>query len=235
MANSYFRFKQFTVEQDRCAMKVSTDACIQGAWTPVGPAVRRILDVGTGTGLLSLMLAQRCNAYIDAVEIDAAAAAQAADNVNSSPWADRINLVQEDILAYCPANKYDMVIINPPFFVNSLQGPDSRRNTARHLNYLTISSLCNAIYSCMHELSYLSILLPVNESGVWISALEQTGLKCFKKLFIHPREGKEPNRVIMLLDQRHTHLQNDEGFYIKNLDGTYTTEMKNLLSAFYLH
>src|SRR5690606_2219536 len=98
MSNSYFRFKQFTVHQEHCAMKVSTDACIQGAWTPIGAQVKNILDIGAGTGLLSLMLAQRQpQAKIDAIELDAAAAQQAAQNIAASPWADWVAVITGDI------------------------------------------------------------------------------------------------------------------------------------------
>src|ERR1700739_4799939 len=101
MGNSYFQFKQFTIAQDRCAMKVTTDACIQGAWTPLRPGIRRALDVGAGTGLLSLMLAQRNpDIIIDAIEADPAAAAQAAENAASSTWRDRVNIICADARDY---------------------------------------------------------------------------------------------------------------------------------------
>eukprot|EP01136_Pigoraptor_vietnamica_P012822 Opistho-1_new@53158 len=117
MSNHYFQFKQFTIHQDKCAMKVSTDACIQGAWTPIANDVVHVLDIGTGTGLLSLMLAQRnSNIHIDAIELDADAARQAQENISASPWADRVDVMQGDVTAYQFAKQYDMVICNPPFF-----------------------------------------------------------------------------------------------------------------------
>src|SRR5437763_1278410 len=115
MSQSYFQFKQFTIHQDHCAMKVSTSACIQGAWTPIPDNAGSALDVGTGTGLLSLMLAQRApQLSIDSIEIDAIAAAQANENVHQSPFADHIHLMQCDAKEYNPEKKYDLIICNPP-------------------------------------------------------------------------------------------------------------------------
>ncbi|MGN6568280.1 MAG: tRNA1(Val) (adenine(37)-N6)-methyltransferase, partial [Flavipsychrobacter sp.] len=133
MSNQYFQFKQFRIEQDKCAMKVSTDACIQGAWTPIHDHVRHVLDIGTGTGLLSLMLAQRDpRMHIDAVELDEQAATQAKENIVSSPFSERIDIIHGDAKEYQANQQYDLIICNPPFFQNSLLGDNSKRNTARH-------------------------------------------------------------------------------------------------------
>jgi tRNA1Val (adenine37-N6)-methyltransferase len=133
MANSYFDFKQFRIEQGNCGMKVSTDACIQGAWTPVPHGACRILDAGAGTGLLSLMLAQRApEVMIDALEIDEAAAIQAGENISASAFADRIHIHHQDVRSFQPEDQYDLIICNPPFFINSLNSPEAARNLARH-------------------------------------------------------------------------------------------------------
>jgi tRNA1Val (adenine37-N6)-methyltransferase len=139
MANSFFQFKQFIIHQDRCAMKVTTDACLFGAWVAkeVGgqkSEVETILDIGTGTGLLSLMLAQKTNATIDSVEIDEAAAEQAQENANASLWKDRIFVMPGDAkdMAYTFCKNFDIIISNPPFYENELTSSDHQKNLAHH-------------------------------------------------------------------------------------------------------
>src|SRR5262245_25570320 len=123
MSNTFFQFKQFRIEQDKCAMKVSTDACIQGAWTPIEENVRNVLDIGTGTGLLSLMLAQRKPGIrIEAIEIEEQAYKQAAENVAYSPWAEQIHVIPGDVRNDSLNRKFDLIVCNPPFFQNSLLG-----------------------------------------------------------------------------------------------------------------
>src|SRR5574344_2567439 len=133
MSNSYFRFKQFSVFQERCAMKVGTDGVLLGAWAKVD-AANRILDIGTGTGLVALMLAQRSTAMITAVEIDEEAAIQAEENFCQSPWANRFEVVNSDITSYETDALFDVIVSNPPYFVDSLQCPDGQRSLARHLS-----------------------------------------------------------------------------------------------------
>ena len=132
MPNPYFQFKQFTVRHDKCAMKVGTDGVLLGAWAPVQD-VKRILDVGAGSGLISLQLAQRNpEAVITSVEIDPAAAAQAQENIQSSPWSNRMEVVCCDFRKYHPEDKFDLIVSNPPYFVDALRCPDNQRCMARH-------------------------------------------------------------------------------------------------------
>ena len=142
MSNPYFQFKQFTVWHDKCAMKVGTDGVLLGAWASVQNA-HKILDVGTGTGLVALMLAQRSlpDADIIALEIDEAAAGQARENVTRSPWKERVEVVQTDFRDYQSSDKFDVIVSNPPYFVDSLECPDQQRNAARH-NGSSLPSYC---------------------------------------------------------------------------------------------
>ena len=141
MSNTYFNFKQFSVKQDKCAMKIGTDGVLLGAWTDVGSA-STILDIGTGTGLLALMLAQRSPAYIFAIECEYGAIQQAGENFTKSKWKDRLTLfslsLQEHLLS---GKQYDLVVSNPPFFENSLKSPMESRNFARHTVSLTSEDL----------------------------------------------------------------------------------------------
>ena len=139
MANDYFSFKRFTVWQRRAAMRVGTDGVLLGAWFDPGGDGARMLDVGTGTGVIALMAAQRNpSARIDAVEIDAGSCADAAENFAGSPWAERLALFGESFVSFCghATRKYDRIVSNPPYFVGSLKCPDPGRTRARHTDSL---------------------------------------------------------------------------------------------------
>lgn len=175
MGNSYFKFKQFTVHQQGSAMKVCTDACIQGAFTALhAGSAARVLDIGAGTGLLSLMLAQQMAAdvndgadpakqapvQIDAIELNAAAAMQARENFAASPWKDRLQLIEADIRHYHPPTQYPFIITNPPFFENDLKSPDHQRNAAMHAVSLDYEALLEAIRRLLTPDGRFSVLLP---------------------------------------------------------------------------
>ncbi len=174
MPNDYFQFKQFTIRQDRCAMKVTTDACIFGAWVSVPQGARRALDVGTGTGLLSLMLAQRFpELIIDAVEIDATAAEQAVQNVAASPFASRVRIVTADVREYRPEAPYDFVFSNPPYFNNYLLSPNNHRNLARHGTALSPEEFLSAVKRVVSKNGAVAVVLPKPQADRWLAQLEQ--------------------------------------------------------------
>ena len=157
MSQPFFQFKQFTVWHDKCAMKVGTDGVLLGAWTPVESSAR-ILDIGTGTGLVALMLAQRCSASVIALEIDGKAAQQAAENITRSPWGSRIEVVCQDFRLYSNKNnslKYDTIVSNPPYFTDSLKCPDSQRNTARHNDNLSYEELLKGVSNLFRQMVLL--------------------------------------------------------------------------------
>jgi tRNA1Val (adenine37-N6)-methyltransferase len=236
MGNNYFQFRQFKIEQDRCAMKVSTDACIQGAWTPVLSFVKTALDIGTGTGLLSLMLAQR-NALvkIDAIEIDPSAAEQAAENIAASPWQERITLIQTDVRQYHFDNKYDLIICNPPFFVNSLLSDKRERNLARHNLSLSFQNLFDVIKANLDIQGYASVLLPSTEHKIWKSLVEANGWAIGRELHIIPRLGQSANRVVSLCSPDEANELIQETMVIRDYTDQYTPEFVDLLSPFYLN
>ncbi|PZF71544.1 tRNA1(Val) (adenine(37)-N6)-methyltransferase [Taibaiella soli] len=234
MANSYFQFKQFKIEQGSAAMKVSTDACIQGAWTAVQAADHDVLDIGCGTGLLSLMLAQKqSEIQIDAVELDADAALQASQNVKHSPWSDRINVFQEDIKDFRPEKKYDLIICNPPFFQNSLLGPDELRNQARHNHTLSYQDLFDVIEKHLHPSGRASILLPSVEHTIWETIVQQNGWSVYHKLLVYPSVNKTFNRVVSIIGskQQETIL---EALQIRDAENNYSETFTRLLGPYYL-
>lgn len=235
MSNQYFQFKQFSINQDRCAMKVSTDACIQGAWTPIADNVTQVLDIGTGTGLLSLMLAQRNNdIQIDAIELDADAAAQASENINASPWADMINIIHGDVTQHAFIKQYDMVICNPPFFNNSLLGDDAPRNNVRHTISLSYEALLASLQAVLKPTGYAAILLPAAEHDVLQHLLLKNGWGITKLLQVHPKETGGYNRVVSLCSKVAPIETTVEKLQIYKQGGGYTEVFTQLLQPFYL-
>lgn len=216
-------------------MKVSTDACVQGAWTPIPATAKDVLDIGCGTGLLSLMLAQRNEVIqIDAVEIDAAAAAQATSNVASSPWKGRIKVYEADINSFETAKQYDLIICNPPFFTNSLLGDDEARNKARHTLSFTYADLVHVIKNCLKESGVASVLLPYSEQTKWEQLVLENGMYISKKLQIQPRNDLKANRVVSVVTLKPVKAQN-ETLIIYNDDKSYTEDFIDLLRPYYLY
>ena len=235
MSNSFFKFKQFTIHQQDCAMKVSTDACIQGAWTPVLPGMKKVLDAGTGTGLLSLMLMQRAHdAMIDAIEIDEDAYKLAKLNVNLTPWADQIRVIQGDLRSALNNETYDLVICNPPFFNNSLLGPNNKRNAVRHTLTFSYSDICTMLCKHLNACGYASVLLPYPELPAWQKLLQESGLFLNRILFIKPKEAKARNRFIAICSKQESALQEEE-LVIYNTDNSYTQKALYLLKPYYLN
>jgi tRNA1Val (adenine37-N6)-methyltransferase len=182
MSNSYFQFKQFIIHQDKCAMKVTTDGCLFGAWVAekIGSQeseVRTALDIGTGTGLLSLMLAQKnSNLYIDAIEIDKEAAEQAAENIAASPWADRIQVHYSDAKKFQSSKSYDLIISNPPFYENELKSGKSQKNIAHHSDELQLNELLDIIKYKLSPEGIFCLLLPFKRNEEIKKKLFQAGL-----------------------------------------------------------
>ncbi len=233
MSNNYFQFRQFRIEQDRCAMKVTTDACIQGAWTPLMPEVKRVLDIGAGTGLLSLMLAQRNgDITVEAVEFDKPAAMQAAENINASPWKDRVKVIDRDIRDHIAGSKYDLIITNPPFFNNSLLGDKKSRNTARHTLSLTYTELLKSISVNLNEDGYFSILLPNTEYIQWKELVGSSFYEVGRLSVSHTADAPV-KRVVGLFARKDTIITNEQ-LVIKGGDNNYTRAFIDLLSPFYL-
>ncbi|XZF16162.1 tRNA1(Val) (adenine(37)-N6)-methyltransferase [Chitinophagaceae bacterium MMS25-I14] len=234
MSNSYFSFKQFSIHQERCAMKVSTDACIQGAWTPVRPHVKNVLDIGCGTGLLSLMLAQRsADIHIDSIELDEDAMKQAQQNVAASPWKDRIEVMLGDARNFPFGKKYDLIICNPPFFNNSLLGGNNARNHARHTVTLSQDDLFDAIHRNLADGGYACILLPAAEKKLWEETVQRNGWHLDNYLLVKDNPDAAVKRIISCCSQEPGD-KKEETLTIKDEKGSYTDGFTELLRPFYL-
>lgn len=197
-----FRFKSFTVRQCGAAMKVGTDGVLLGAWCPVDRRMRTALDIGTGTGLLALMIAQRCaECRVDAVEIEESSFRQACANFASSPWSERITAynssIQDLVAAEVAGNKYDLVISNPPYFENSLQSPDRGRTTARHTSGLTYEELVRCAATSLAGDGIFAVIVPHIVTDRFCSLGEQAGLYLHRWTEVRPKAGVAPHRSLL--------------------------------------
>jgi len=235
--NDFFRFKQFTIYQNTCSMKVGTDGVLLGAWVSVAEAAQRILDVGTGTGVIAIMLAQRSpQARIDAVEIDKAAAAQARQNAESSPWASRLSVFHQDFndFASSAASRYDLIVSNPPYFNRSLTSPDSRRTTARHTAELLHEELLCGSLQLLNPQGRLAVVMPYVEGNVFVALAAGAGLYCHRKLNVSTKKDRPAKRLLMEFSRSKARLD-EQSLYIEgNALSSFTAEYRALTKDFYL-
>jgi len=235
---SSFQFKQFVIQHDRSSMKVGTDAVLLGAWAEV-EGKSRILDIGSGSGILSLMMAQRTSAQIVGVDMDFPSVEEAILNAENSVWGQRIQFQHTSIQQFCvEANRssFDLIISNPPFFVNSLKSPLDRRNHSRHTDTLSFEELVRSVLYCLTENGSFAVILPYISYEQMENQCRQSQLFCYRKLWIRPKEGKKINRVLLQFKQRkNTPFIEDKELVIRNTNNNYTNDYKILTKDFYLH
>ena len=194
MANSFFSFKQFTVQQDRCAMKVGTDGTLLGAWANGG---NTILDIGTGTGLIALMMAQRFpSAQVTGIDIDADACLQASENAAASPFANRITVRNVAIQDF-PAATFQSIVCNPPFFNDSLGCPDAKRHMARHTDSLSFPTLFQCASRLLDEGGTFAAVIPTDCMQAFDSAAHIEGFVISRKCAVRTVPRKAPKRVLV--------------------------------------
>ncbi len=233
-----FKFKQFTIHQDRCAMKVGTDGVLLGAWANCTNATN-ILDIGTGTGLISLMIAQRNNkCNIDAIEIDYDAAHQASENTQSSPFSNRINIIHSSIQEFNNSKLYSLIVSNPPYFVNSLRNPDLQRSTARHTDSLTFEELISNSSKLLADEGTFCVIIPHDKAEDFISISSNHNL--YPKRFTHvfsTIESIDPKRALLEFIKTDKTTSTDtlhENIIIEISRHVYTPEYIALTHDFYL-
>ena len=237
-----FSFKQFHIEDTRCGMPVSTDGVLLGAWAPLDEA-HNILDIGAGSGLLSLMAAQRSEAAITAIELDDSAALDCQYNFSHSQWNSRLSLVTGAIQQHCTSSNnqaYDHIICNPPYFESGPQSNSQLRAKARHTDSLSFAELLNAIRFLLSANGQASLILPTQAATQLLSLLAKHQLHCVHTTAVASVEGKQPNRQLLLLqtDTANSHdLQqqpSSSSMAIRMRDGSYTAEFIQLSKNFYL-
>lgn len=237
MPNTWFRFKQFTVEQEHAAMKVGTDGVLLGAWASLPAPQSRILDVGTGTGLIALMLAQRSpDVRVDALEIDPASARQAGINFLNSPWKERLNCIQISFQEYAKRTQtsYDQILCNPPFFTASKKTLSKEKNLARHDDSLGLSDFFTGCMALGKDSTLVSLILPAHKEEQVFALIEKHQMHCHRKTRVIPAPGKPYKRILLECSFLRGACEVDELTIETGTRHNYTDKYKNLVNGFYL-
>ena len=237
MPNTSFAFKQFIVKQDRCAMKVGTDAVLLGAWVlPNGS--KHILDIGTGTGVIALMLAQKTQAHIDAMDIDEEAFLQAKQNALDSKFARQITVTQTSLQHYSNATtqKYNLIVTNPPYFEQSLKSSDEQRSHARHADVLPFEELLDGVLKLLDEKGKFCLILPTLEAIKFRALAEKRGLHLSKLLRVKSRIDKETDkRHMMQFEVKPTEFSENTIAIELEERHQYTEDYKDLTKDYYIN
>lgn len=233
MGNSWFQFKQFRVEQAQAPLKVGTDACILGAWSHHN-APRSILDIGTGTGLLALMLAQRYNAPIDALEPDLTAAVQAAENFSNSPWQSSIALHTLPLQEYFPGHAYDLIVCNPPFYASHLKTESKSRNMALHQETLGFDELASHSSRLLAANGCLFVLLPPRQAREFEQQAIGHGLHVQQRLQVNDRPALPVHRMVCSFGKNPPVQEQTARLSIRDSVGAYSREFSIMMKDYYL-
>jgi len=233
MANNYFSFKQFTICQDKSAFKVGTDGVLLGAYADL-EGVSNILEIGSGSGLISIMLAQRCNATITAIEPDQDSYNQCCENVTRTDWSSRIKVVHTELRNFNPhAEKYDLIVTNPPYFCDSLKSPDPRKSAARHNDSLSSAEILEGAGRLSIENGRMVLIMPYVEGNIFIAEACKYGFFCNNILRIRPLPESNVRRLILTFSR--TRKSPVEKFLtIEHGRHQFTADYINLTKDFYL-
>ena len=229
-----FHFKHFSLFHHNSTMKVGTDAILLGRWVEVKPT-DVVLDIGTGCGLLPLMLAQKSINQVDAVDIDAASIKEATVNFEASQWRTQLRAYHSDIVDFQTDKKYDLIVSNPPFFNRYSKCDSDRKSRARHNDAgLSYATICSVVGRLIRPDGRFALVLPVNVMDAFLEEAEKAGLYLHKRMTIIPIEGRDPNRVNLELGfVKSTEIQ--EGtFVIRDADQRFTMQYNEFLKEFYL-
>jgi len=231
-----FHLKQFSLFHHQSSMKVGTDALLLGIWTDVD-GTTRILDVGSGCGILALLTAARSNAQVDAVELDEASFKETSDNFYNAAFHNRLHAFHDDFnhFASVVKYKYDLIISNPPFFINDMRAREKKRNDARHGDRLNYKDLCKGASSILNANGRFCLVLPKDESSIFIQIAKKYKLYVNRQMLIIPKRGLPPNRINLELSFYNTPLTSEE-FVIRETEGAFTHQyiqfFKNYLIGF---
>ncbi len=232
-----FKFKEFTVNQDRCAMKIGTDGVLLGAWASVTQQPNTVLDIGAGTGVLSLQLAQRCTAQlIDAVEIDSNAFEQCTDNFEQSPWADRLYCYHAAIQEYASQieEKYDLIVSNPPFYNDQYKSGDPQRDTARFTDALPFNHLVICVAQLLEESGTFAVIIPKKSETEFIAVAAKANLFPKRICSVFGSPNSEAKRILIEFSFNKSAVKTSE-LIIETSRHKYTQDYIKLTKDFYLN
>ena len=229
-----FRFKGFSISDENSIMKIGTDSVLLAAW--VEESAERILDIGTGSGLISLILAHKTNALIDAVEIDTMSAKQASENIRLCGMSDRIAVHNKSFSSFInsESGQYDLIVTNPPYFTSSLKSGDKQKNLWRHTDTLTQEALLYGVSRLLTAEGSFYVILPFSEYGSFADKALKESLYINKKLNIIPKQNKPANRILLRFSKHKTLLKQESSLTIRNSDNSFTQDYKSVTKDYYL-
>jgi tRNA1Val (adenine37-N6)-methyltransferase len=232
-----FKFKQFSIEQDRCAMKIGTDGVLLGAWAPIENNPFNVLDIGTGTGIIALMLSQRSHAQqIDALEIDEDAYEQAVDNFENSPWSDRLFCFHAGLDEFIeePEEEYDLIVSNPPFYTDDYKTENEQRDLARFADAMPFEDLVEAADLLLSENGVLAVIIPFKEEDNFIALAKEYELYPIKITRVKGTPTTEIKRSLLAFSRNKTETILKNELIIETARHVYTPEYIELTKDFYL-
>jgi tRNA1Val (adenine37-N6)-methyltransferase len=234
MSDTTFHFRQFTVHQDKCAMKVGTDSVLLGSWINPGESAD-ILDIGTGSGIIALMLAQKSFAQIDAVDVDGNACKQAEENFRISPWLDRLHVIHQSFQDYSKSTlkKYDLIVSNPPYFHHASKPSEESRLNARHGDLLCFAELTDGVKRLLSDNGRFCLILPFKEGNEFIDIAMRNGLFCQELVRIKTKADKQEKRFIMEFTFKFRTIKESE-LIIQDNETTFSKEYIELTKDYYL-
>lgn len=236
MSKDSFKFKKFTIKQDLCAMKVGTDGVLLGAWANI-PSDGKIADIGTGTGLIAIMAAQRSlTSHITGVEIDSKAASQALYNMKNSPWSERLSVALSDVKDFYQNNisVFDCIVSNPPYFKEETKSSIERRSIARHTDYLNFRSLAVSVSSMLKRGGNFCVILPFEATPDFISEAVKVNLGLKKRTDVITKTGATPKRTMMEFVKEGDVNTTEYDQLVLTCNGEKTKEYQSLTEEFYL-
>lgn len=236
MKNPVFEFKQFSIKQDLSSMKVGTDGTLLGAWCSIQDRYR-ILDVGTGTGLIALMIAQRNSlASIDAIEIEEDACKEAAHNFSHSPWKERLQIIHKPLQEYVPPQFYDLIVSNPPYFDDANENKTEKATIARHTETLGFNDIIDFSKKYLYQKGLLSVILPVKQAETFEKECQEKGMHLHRKMIVFSNTTSEkPIRIMMEFSKEKSFVVEETSLCIETSERhQFTEEYMELTNEFFL-